>query len=140
MSEARAEGFLEIQDGFYEKNVQVDSNLRRGVARQDLIEPEPLKPRFTPSDNKKSFKVDVSCTRFASVYNEGIASDTRIVIQKDTSFTRIAGKNIIKDIKDFICPISGSYEASLLRKRLIGLQKIHKTISNEVYRFGIQEP
>ena len=137
MDDSIAKGSLEIQDGVYQ-NQDFGQEVRRGLARQDLVDSViPQKPVFLRSDNSKSFNVKVSCTKFASFYDEGVISQTKMSIQKETSYRRIAGKNYLKDIKEFLCPIAGYKEASLVRKRLIGLQKIHSTISNQLYNFSI---
>lgn len=90
------------------------------------------------SIDNKSFVVDVECFRKMSIYSEGYAKDINIVIKNTKSHKRVSGKNLLKDIKNFICPIAGSKEASLVRKRLINLQKIHKSISDQSFNFAIR--
>lgn len=137
-----AKGYLEIQDGIFINNSnQIDPKFRNAAVRKDYVDDDSIiKPKFLPKqDYNKTFKVDVSCTRRASVYSDGVAQDTKIIVRKDTSYKRLSGKNILKDIKNFVCPIAGQKESSLLRKRLIGLQKIHKSISNEIFNFRISD-
>lgn len=137
-----AKGTLQIFDGiFVENKIEVDPRFRNAPIRQEKIPDSEVVVQNIPKQNDiKSFEVDVSCVRRASVYSEGLAVDTKIVIKKDKKFRRVAGKNLLKNIKDFICPLSGPKESSLVRKRLIGLQKIHKSLSNQVYNFKIDNP
>lgn len=130
-----AEGFLEIQDGIYEIDKRKDEKERRGLVRQEISIFE-VGPKFTLS-SKKSFQVDVTCINYASIIKDGIPLETKNIIRKDTTYRRVAGKNYLRDIKNFVCKLSDKKQASLLRKRLIGLEKIHKTISNEKFRFPI---
>lgn len=131
-----AEGYLEIQDGIYEIDKRKDERERRGLVRQDISSFE-VGPKFVPSANKKSFQVDVTCMNYAAIIKDGVPMDTGTLIRKDTTYRRVAGKNYLKDIKNFVCKLSDKKQASLLRKRLIGLEKIHKTISNQKFRFPI---
>lgn len=137
-----AKGTLQIFDGiFVENKIEIDPRFRNAAVRQDKIPDSEVAIQNLPKQNDiKSFEVDVSCARRASVYSEGLAVDTSIIIKKDTKYRRVAGKNLLKNIKDFICPLSGPKESSLVRKRLIGLQKIHKSLSNQVYNFKIDNP
>lgn len=137
-----AKGSLQIFDGiFIENKIEVDPKLRNAPVRQDRIPDPEIELTILPKQNDiKTFEVDVSCVRRASVYSEGIATDTKIVIKKDTKYRRIAGKNLLKDVKNFICPLAGPKESSLVRKRLIGLQRIHKNLSNQIYNFRIDNP
>lgn len=132
----RAEGFLEIQDGIYEIKEKSDASVRRGFVRQDYTIPQ-LEPKFTPSSNKKSFQVDISCLTYASVFDEGRLVETKDLIKKETTYRRVASKNYTKDIKNFVCKFSGLKHSSLLRKRIIALEKIHKTVSDQKFRFPI---
>lgn len=136
-----AKGSLEIQDGIFIKgSEQINPRTRRAAVREDYVDKIIIEPNFLPKQsNEKTFNVDVSCTRRASIYSNGFAKDTTIIVNRNTSYRRVAGKNLLKDIKEFVCPIAGPKEASLLRKRLIGLQKIHKSISNEVFNFRIND-
>jgi hypothetical protein len=134
-----AKGTIEIQDGYYEQKIQYDPSFRQGLVRKDYNDQTFVpKPSFKIDNNKKTLVMNISCFTYASVYNEGTISTTNNIIRKDSNYKKVTGKNIFKNIKDFVCSAAGSQEASLVRKRLIGLQKIHKTISNEAYPFRIQ--
>lgn len=87
----------------------------------------------------QSFDVGVTCSRYVSIYSEGQSKNINVLLQTNKNYQRLAGKNILKDIKNFICPIAGGQEASQVRKRLIALQSIHASISNENYNFDIRE-
>lgn len=133
-----AKGTLQIFDGiFIENKIEIDPKYRNAPVRQDQIPDPEIRIENIPKSNSKSFEVDVSCSRRASVYSQGMAKDTKIIINRNTKYRRISSKNLLKDIKNFICPFAGNVEASLVRKRLIGLQKIHKNLTNQSYNFKI---
>jgi hypothetical protein len=88
--------------------------------------------------SNKSFEVTVTCSKNALIYAEGYSKEIKILLKTSKTHKRIAGKNLLKDIKDYICPIAGKQESSMVRKRLIGLQKIHSSISNQNFSFAIK--
>lgn len=135
-----ADGYVEIQDGIYIKNESnPDPKFRRGLVRQDQMVPIVLEPSFVPKlNNQKTIEINVSCRSYASIYSEGLSIDSKIIIEKKYSQRKVSGKNLFKDVKDSVCRWAGKKQASLIRKRLIGLQKIHKTISNEQFKFIIE--
>ena len=137
-----AKGSLQIFDGIFIQNkIEIDPKFRNAAVRQDQIpDPEIAIKNIPKQYDIKSFEVDVTCVRRASVYSQGIAQDTNIIIKKDRKYRRLAGKNLLGDIREFICPFTGSKESSLVRKRLIGLQRIHKSLSNQIYNFKIDNP
>lgn len=137
-----AKGSLQIFDGIFIQNkIEIDPKFRNAAVRQDQIpDPEIIIKNIPKQNDVKSFEVDVTCVRRASVYSQGIAQDTNIIIKKDRKYRRLAGKNLLGDIREFICPFAGGKESSLVRKRLIGLQKIHKSLSNQIYNFKIDNP
>lgn len=90
-----------------------------------------------PLDNK-SFDVTIRCYKNAMIYSEGYAKEIKIQLQTSKTYKRIAGKNLTGDIKKFTCQFAGDQEASMIRKRLIGLQKIHASLSNQLFNFAIR--
>jgi hypothetical protein len=130
-------GFLEIQDGIYinKEQVAVDSNYTRNFTRTESITTT-IAPKFTPAKSpiEKTLNVDVTCFFRASIYNEFGSNYINRLLRYDKNYKAISSKNLSKSVKEFICPIVGKKQSSIVRKRLIGLEKIHKSISNEQFR------
>jgi hypothetical protein len=140
-----AKGSLLIKDisisstssGFNPNEKTINGAVVAQVSSQELVRRDRhTKPDKTPI---QSFDVGVTCSRYVSIYSEGQAKNINVVLQTNKNYERLAGKNILKDIKNFICPIAGNQEASLVRKRLIALQSIYANISNQTYNFDIRE-
>jgi hypothetical protein len=113
------------------KNIKEGKNKMFGFSAKGYLQVQ------DENASKKSFFVNVKCTSKALVISNGVVQSTNITVNSERNYNRLAGKNLTKDIKNFICPIAGVKQSSLVRKRLIGLQKIHKTISNETFNFSI---
>ena len=129
-------GFLEIQDGIYlnKEQTAVDSNYTKNFTRTESITTT-IAPKFVPSKSfEKTFNVDVNCFFRASIYNEFGSNYINRLLRYDKNYKAISSKNLSKSVKEFICPIIGKKQSSIVRKRLIGLEKIHKSISNEQFR------
>jgi hypothetical protein len=63
---------------------------------------------------------------------------TNVIITKEYKYPRVSGKNLCKDIKDFVCPFAGYQESSKLRKRIIALQKMKSSVAGQQFAFPIE--
>jgi hypothetical protein len=132
-------GTLVVNDGVYINKKDASSDrFAKGLVRKDFVY-EPSINKQLIKNNQKSFEVKINCTHRMSIYRSEISYDTKIIFSKETQFYRVAGKNYLKDIKEFICPFAGSSESSKVRKRLIALEKIYSTISNRQINFAITD-
>jgi hypothetical protein len=132
-------GSLIINDGVYVN--QKDNYLDRyakGIVRKDFTY-EPLVKNKLVKNNQKSFEVGVKCTYRMSIIKNEISYNTNLVFSNEKNYTRVSNNNYLKDIKEFICPIAGPSESSKVRKRLIALERIHKSISNQKINFAITD-
>ena len=134
------QGTLVINDGVYvnKKNTTL-SKFAKGIVRKNYVYEEPISPSLVPSDSQKSFDIKVNCIHRMAIYRNEISYDTNIVFSNEKEYRRTSGKNYLKDIKNFICPWTGSIEASKVRKRLIALERIQKTISNQSINFIVTD-
>lgn len=63
---------------------------------------------------------------------------TNVIITKEDKYLRISGKNLCKDVRNFVCPFAGYEESSKLRKRIIALQKIKSSVAGQQFVFPIE--
>ena len=133
-------GTLVVNDGVYvnEKDSSL-SEFAKGMVRKDFTYEEAIKPRFIAKNDQKSFSVKVNCTHRVNIYRNEISYETKIVLSNEKEYNRISGKKYLKDIKNFICGVAGPDESSKVRKRLIALERIHKSISNQTINFDITD-
>lgn len=133
-------GTLVINDGIFVN--KTDSSLSRfakGMVRKDFIYEEPTKPNFISKNNQKSFSVKVQCINRMRIYKDQVSYETKMVFTNEKEYRRVSGKNYLKDVKNFICGITGPSESSKVRKRLIALERIHTTISDQQINFDIKD-
>lgn len=139
----RSYGTVFIQDGIYIAQDQTPTDEeRRGFVRYSNDYVPEISPKFYPrSSELKTFTVDLKYSDYKYVYRQGRRpAATNLSIEYDKQLRRItADKNSIAEAKSFIARYAGCDEAHKFRKRAIALSKIHNSISNEVFRFGIEE-
>lgn len=139
----RSYGTVSIQDGVYVYKDQTPSEReRRGFVRySEEYVPEIFPKTFIKSNKLSSFAVDLKYRDYKYVYRQsGRPLATTLSTDYDKQFNRVASsKNPIADVKLFISEYAGCSEAHKLRKRAIALSRIHNSISEEVFRFGIQD-
>jgi len=88
-----------------------------------------------PSKND-TFVVNLTY-RESKYYSDGTVNPVSFAEFKK-SHTRISPeKGLISSVKSFVSQFSGCDEAYKLRKRMIAISRIHKTISGEEFRFPI---
>jgi hypothetical protein len=136
-------GNVYIQDGVYVQSEQIPTDQeRRGFVRYSSDYVPEILPKFYPrSSELKTFTVDLAYRDYKYVYRQGKRAATNLSIEYDKQIRRItAEKNSISQVKSFIAQYAGCDEAHKFRKRAIALSKIHNSISDEVFRFGIEEP
>lgn len=132
-------GTLIVNDGvFINKKDNSLDRFAKGLVRKDFVY-EPSINKQLINKNEKSFEVRVNCTHRMSVYKNEISYNTKFSFSKEKQYYRIASKNYLKDIKNFICPLAGPSESSKVRKRIIALEKIYSTISNKQFNFAITD-
>lgn len=132
-------GTLLINDGVYiNKKDNSLEKYTKGLVRKDFVYEPPINRKLIKNSGK-SFEVTVKCTHKMSIYINEISYDTKMVFSKEKKYNRIAGKNYLKDIKNFISPIAGCDEASKVRKRMIALERMYSTISNKPINFAITD-
>jgi len=130
-------GTVQIQDGIY---IRSDApSPVTGVARLGREEERALPPVFVPkASGIKTFIVDLHYKDYKYIYGSGKAVPTNFTIDHDKRYHRIvSSNNPVAKIKSFVGQYAGKAEASKLRKRMIAIERMHGSISNEVFRFGI---
>jgi hypothetical protein len=140
----RSYGTLSINDGAYTFSEPLQNNVeeRRGLVRysSDYV-PEIFPKVYRLLNNTKSFDLNLFYRDYKYFYRQGsapIATNLQVEYQKKT--TRITStKNPISDVKSFVSQYAGCDAAHKLRKRAIALARIHSSISDEVFRFGIND-
>lgn len=117
-----------------------DARLRGGLVRMGGALAPPAQEFVDPS--KASFVVELNYSDRAfrlSERNGRFSSDMSVSYSKQ--FKRLAsGGNPLKAAKDFVAQFAGCDEAHKLRKRVIALAKIRKTVDGEVFRFPVEDP
>lgn len=140
---AKSYGTVVIQDGVYIRKdpalSEAERRQRRGVARYYEEVNREIYPQFTSKSNgTKTFDVSLNYNDYKYAYKEGRRSyATNINIDYSKNYKRISGKNVLRDVKNFVSEYAGCCEASKLRKRIIALEKIHDTISNVNFKFSL---
>jgi len=116
-------GNLQIIDGIYNKNK------------------DPNNPILSAKPGNLTFNVDLYYSKNAHIFNNNSnIQNINNYISYQKSFKRLAsGANPIRDAKNFVAQFAGCDEASKLRKRIIALAKMKVSISNDVFRFPIEE-
>lgn len=133
-------GTVVIQDGVYEPG-SLGAEYRNAPVRMSGGEPAPLSPRLVPKSGLVNFVVDLNYTSQRNIYSGGSAVPLGLTVEYAKRFTRIASdRNPVTDAKRFISQFSGCDEATKLRRRMIAISRIHKSISNETFRFGVVDP
>lgn len=130
-------GTAQIQDGTY---IMSDApSPVTGVARLGSEEERVLSPVFVPkASGINTFIVDLHYRDYKYVYGSGKAIPTNLTAEYSKHYQRIvSSKNPVAKIKSFVSQYAGKDEASKLRKRMIAIERMHGSISNEVFRFGI---
>ena len=132
-------GTIIIQDGTYIKS-DAPSTVT-GVARIDS-EDRALPPVFSPkSSGINTFFVDLYYKDYKYVYGKGKAVPTNLTIDYSKHYQRIVSdRNPVAKVKSFVSQFAGCAEASKLRKRMIAIERMHGSVSNEVFRFGVVDP
>jgi hypothetical protein len=131
-------GTVVIQDGVYEPAIQ-DPSLRRAPVRM-AGEAAPLPPRIVQKPGLVNFVVELHYKSYRNIYSGGAAVPLGLTVEYAKKFTRVASdRNPVSDIKKFVSNFASCDEASKLRKRIIAISRIHKSISNETFRFGVVE-
>lgn len=132
-------GKVVIQDGFYEPG-SLAPEYRNAPVRMGG-EPASVNPRIVQKAGLVNFVVDLHYVSQTNIYSGGSAIPLGLTVEYAKRFTRIASeRNPVTDAKRFISQFSGCDEAKKLRRRMIAISRIHKSISNETFRFGVVEP
>lgn len=132
-------GTVVIEDGIYKPSPISDEAQRRAPVRM-AGEPAAIRPKIIPKGSLKTFVVNLHYTKSKDILSGGGIIPSGIFVSYDKQFRRISSdKNPVRDVKSFIANIAGCAEASKIRRRMIALSRIHDTISEEVFRFGVQE-
>jgi hypothetical protein len=99
-----------------------------------------ITPSFSPkSVGVSTFVVDLHYIDYKYVYRQGVPFATNLNIDYNKQYRRISpSKNTISNVRSFVNQFSGCEESHKLRKRMIALGSIHKTISNDTFRFPIK--
>ena len=130
-------GTVQIQDGTY---IMSDApSAVTGVARLGPQEERVLSPVFVPkASGINTFIVDLHYREYKYVYGSGKAIPTNLTTEYGKRYQRIvSNRNPVAKVKSFVSQYAGKDEASKLRKRMIAIERMHGSISNEVFRFGI---
>ncbi len=132
-------GTVSFQDGVYVQNeiIQNDRD-RRGFVRYS--EEKEVYPKLTLNKNQqnKSFVIDLFYKNYKYVVNSGSVSLTTIPVDYEKQYRVISSnKNTAKEIKSLVSNFSNCEEAHKIRKRIIALQKIKSSISQELFKFPI---
>jgi hypothetical protein len=131
-------GTVVIQDGVYEPG-SLDPRLRMSPVRMDGGT-APIPPRLVSKAGLVNFVVELNYTSQRNIYSGGAAVPLGLTVEYAKKFTRIASdRNPVTDAKRFISQFSGCDEAKKLRRRMIAISRIHKSISDETFRFGVLE-
>lgn len=132
-------GTVVIQDGVYEPGF-LDPAYRNAPVRM-AGEPPPVSPKFVPKAGLVSFVVDLHYKSQRNIYSGGAAVPLGLTVEYGKTFTRIASdRNPVADVKRFTAQFAGCDEAVKLRRRMIAISRIHKSISDETFRFGLVQP
>lgn len=133
-------GTVVIQDGIYIKTDPTPTDReRRGFARYSEVVDRPIVPKFTNKSNGlKTFDANVFYNDYKYVYKENRRSyATNIPTEFSKNYKRVASKNVLRDVKNFVSEIAGCCEAHKLRKQIIAIEKIHGTISDITFKFSL---
>lgn len=131
-------GKVVIQDGVYESG-SLTPEYRNAPVRMNG-EPAPVNPSFVQKAGLVNFVVDLNYTSQRNIYSGGSAIPLGLTVEYAKRFTRIASdRNPVTDAKRFISQFAGCDEAKKLRRRMIAISRIRKSISNETFRFGVVE-
>jgi hypothetical protein len=94
-------------------------------------------PGVKPSGNS-TFVVNLKYGDVQNIYLDGTVRPTSVSVDYRRSYSRISpDKGAIAAVKSFVTQFSGCEEAHKLRKRMIAIGRIHKTVSGEEFRFPI---
>lgn len=134
-------GTVVIQDGTYFPSSSLPDERQRRAPVRMAGEPPAIPPKFVPSGDMKTFVVNLHYTKSSNIFSGGGVLPSGLFVSYEKQFKRITSdKNPVRDVKFFVSQFSGCAEASKLRRRAIALSRIHNTISNETFRFGVQDP
>lgn len=132
-------GVLSIQDGFKAtQDNQFDQRERRGFVRYVNHSDKILGPNsFEKSQNIKTFTVDLYFIKDKYILKNSVTTATNFNVEYNKQFKRVSGKNTLDEAASFISPYAGCDETKKLRRRLIALERIHNSVSDESFRFPI---
>lgn len=132
-------GILSVQNGVYVTPEKDNLKENRGFVRYASNSEETQTPAFLNLKSQNStFSVELHYKDYKYFYKGGSVS-SNLTVEYSKQFKRVSsGKNIVGDAVGFISQFSGCEEANKLRKRIIALERIHNSISNESFRFLIK--
>lgn len=131
-------GTLTIVDGHYQPETHHDLEHRRGLVRMGgALVPLPA-PQGRPHGT--TFVVEANYSAKAYSLESGKSPyATNVSANYSKTYKRLAsGGNPLKDAKNFVATLAGCEEAHKLRKRVIALSRIKKTIYGETFRFPLE--
>jgi hypothetical protein len=140
----RSYGTVSIQDGVYKfKEVsEKDQEERRGLVRySEQYVPEIIPKVLESSNDLKSIDINVFYRDYKYTYRSGFRPlATNVQIEYEKKILRIApSKNVLSQATQKIAEYTGCYGAKKLRKIVIALSRIRNTVSEESFRFGVQD-
>lgn len=131
-------GTLTIVNGDYHPESHDDLERRRGLVRMGgALVPLPA-PQQRPYGS--TFVVELNYSAKAYSLEAGKSPyATNVSANYSRTYKRLAsGGNPLKDAKNFVASFAGCEEAHKLRKRVIALSRIRKTIYGETFRFPLE--
>lgn len=133
-------GTLTIVDGVYSPSLPDDSVRHRGLVRMGGALAPP--PSYQQRAQGTTFVVELNYSARSHSFGVGKTPyATDISANYSRTYKRLAsGGNPLKDAKDFVATFAGCHEAHKLRKRVIALARIRKTVYGETFRFPLEEP
>lgn len=135
-------GTVVIQDSVYVPPEPPNGRERRGMARYSEEILGAIVPTQKPaSSDLKTFVVDLFYSDYKYIYREGErALPTALPVEYDKTIRRISSaKNVLNEVANVVATYSDCDEARKLRKRMIAISKLRNSISNEKFRFVVNQ-
>lgn len=133
-------GTLVIVDGTNQPSQAESAPGTRGMVWMDGALAPPPFPAHAPKG--VTFVVSLNYSEQAYSLTGGMKRPSvGVVANYSQTFKRLAsGGNPLKDAKNFVTQFAGCAEAHKLRKRVIALARMRKSISGESFRFPLEAP
>lgn len=133
-------GTIRIIDGIPESTLASDASTRRGLVRMERGSDGALAPIVSSAKSKvTTLVVELHYNDRAYLYaGQKSPTITSVYVGYSKSIKRLAqGDNSLGSATRLVSELAGCDEARKVRGRAIALSRIHKTISEETFRFRL---